>query len=96
MKYIVYCVRDIAVNAYDRPFCVTHEGQALRGFRDAINDPKSNLGVHPEDYELYQLGTFDDGAGLFEVGVPKQVSSGKAVLYTRPLQGMPADGVESK
>lgn len=80
MKLFVFAVRDLAINAYDRPFFVSHLGMAERGFSDAINDPSSNLYKHPEDYELYQLGTFDDGAGVFEVGIPTQVCTGKSVV----------------
>lgn len=83
MKYVVIATRDIATNCFDRPFVVPHKGHAVRGFTDAINDPSSNIGKHPEDYELYELGTFDDGTGLFETGVPVQIVSGKAVYVPK-------------
>lgn len=95
MKYHVFAVRDIAINAFDRPFVVTHLGMAERGFADAINDPKSNLYAHPEDYELYQLGTFDDGSGLFEVGQPTQICSGKAVRRADNVPPVPAASVHA-
>jgi len=89
MKLHVFAIRDIAINAFDRPFCVTHLGQAERAFRDACTDPQSNLAKHPEDYELYQLGTFDDGTGVFEVGQPVQISTGKAVVHARSMSSVP-------
>lgn len=43
-------------------FCLTR-GQAIRGFADACNDPKTELYAHPADYELFELGEFDQETG---------------------------------
>lgn len=96
MKHFVFAIRDIAINAFDRPWTCTHELQGLKAFREAVNDPNSRLSRAPEDYELYKLGTFDDGSGLFEVGVPEQVATGKSVFEARPVQRqMPLGGPEA-
>lgn len=61
----IYAVYDIKAQAYSNPFFLPHNGQALRGFSDHVQDEKSAVAKHPEDYKLYQLGTFDDVSGLF-------------------------------
>lgn len=39
---------------------------ARRSFGDAVNDPQTGVSRHPEDYQLYQVGVFDDNAGTFD------------------------------
>ena len=63
-KHIIVAVRDRQLNAYMRPFTAQTRGQAIRSFRDEVNRQGSELNTHPEDYELYQLGTFDEETGV--------------------------------
>lgn len=82
MKYKVVAIRDRAVDGFMRPWFVTHIGAAARTFADEINRqaPDNALCQHPEDYDLYELGDYDDATGLFQTGVPRQVSVGKDVV----------------
>lgn len=66
MKLIVCSVRDSAVDAFMRPFCVNTIGQAVRGFSDEAMNKESEIHKHARDYELFQLGTFDEESGKFE------------------------------
>ena len=63
-KHIIVAVRDRQLNAYMRPFTAQTRGQAIRSFRDEVNRQGSEHNTHPEDYELYQLGTFDEETGV--------------------------------
>lgn len=67
MIHYVFSVRDSASEAFAPPFCQAAVGQAVRSFSDAVNteDKGNALSTHPEDFILYQLGTFDDSTGLF-------------------------------
>lgn len=78
MKYYVLTVRDNVANCYGAPMFVTHVGSAVREFGDACqNKPEGNaLGKHPEHYELYQLGMWDDSEANFELEKPKQLAVG--------------------
>ena len=71
----VVSVFDRAIQAFGRPVFVPAVGAALRSFGDEINRADSEMHAHPDDFELYHLGQFDDTTGLF-VGVP----SGPALL----------------
>lgn len=64
----VIAVRDTRVEAYMQPNTMRHKGQAIRGFQDEANraDPQNMIYQHPEDFELWQLGTFDDETGQFQ------------------------------
>lgn len=79
MIYIVVCVRDRAAVVYGQPFVVAARGQAIRSFSDEINSGKTDsaLASHPEDFDLFELGTYNDEGGLFDTGVPKQIAVGK-------------------
>lgn len=66
MKLQVYSVYDKAVNGFLPPFYVRSKGEAIRSFTDAANDAAHQFHKHAMDYVLMYLGTFDDGAGVFE------------------------------
>ena len=55
MKKIIVAVRDVKLEAFMSPFTVETKALALRVFGDAVNDGKSPVSQHPEDFDLYQL-----------------------------------------
>ena len=60
---IVLSVFDKATGAYMRPWYAQTEGQALRLFIDELRSGNSPIKDHPEDYSLFQIGTFEDSTG---------------------------------
>lgn len=56
----VIVVKDIKLGLYETPFVVRHAGEAIREWDDVRKDPKTKFGKHPEDYELYQVATFNE------------------------------------
>lgn len=62
----MYSVRDKAVEAFLRPLFMRSKGEALRSFLDAVKS-NDDFRAHPEDFDFYFLGEFDDGAGLFKI-----------------------------
>lgn len=66
-KSVVVAVFDSAVQAYGRPIFVPAIGVALRSFQDEVNrkDSENPVAAHPSDYELFNLGVFDDATGVF-------------------------------
>ncbi|QXP08645.1 MAG: nonstructural protein [Arizlama microvirus] len=67
MKLIVIATYDLATETYGRPFFVHHAGAAIRSFMDEIKNPESEIGKHSADYELFELGSYDDSTGQFSV-----------------------------
>jgi hypothetical protein len=79
----VVSVRDSATEGFGRPVFVQAVGQALRSFGDEINRVAgdNDLNKHPEHFDLYHLGTFDDELGLVApLEFPKLLASGKDLV----------------
>lgn len=50
--------------SYLTPFFVTRGELGIRSFSSAVNGaPGSAIADHPEDFALYQLGTYNDDSG---------------------------------
>lgn len=80
MKYYVVCVRDRAADVFGAPNFVVSIGGAIRSFSDEINregDANNMFNKHPDDFDLYKLGLFDDQTATFECGSPEQIAVGK-------------------
>lgn len=80
MKMIVCSIKDRAADAYGRPFYVPAVGVAIRSFQDEVNraSDESQIYQHPDDFDLFELGAFDDSTGTFELyEVPKLLMLGK-------------------
>lgn len=86
-QLLVVAVRDRALDAFMRPFYMPTKGMAIRSFADEVNrqDEQNPLNKHPEDYDLYELGYFDEERGTFiqEEGVPRQIAIGKDQLINK-------------
>lgn len=68
MKVVVCSIYDKKVGAFMLPFLVARSAsEARRTFADAVVEPKSQFGMHPEDYALMEIGRFDDQDGSFEM-----------------------------
>jgi len=63
MELLIFAVYDDKAGAYSRPFFMATRGLALRAFADSVNDLSHPIGQHPEDYYLFQAGTFDNASG---------------------------------
>lgn len=83
MKMVVLSVFDRAAEGYGRPIFAASRGLALRSFQDEVNrvDPANEMNKHPQDFVLYEFGTFDDSDGRFELfQEPRIVVHGQEVL----------------
>lgn len=82
MILYVISVKDRAADAYGRPAYVPSLGVGIRSFTDEVNrgDRENQMYNHPDDFDLYDLGTFDDSTGLFSLhDIPKVICLGKQV-----------------
>ena len=76
----LYSIRDAKAEAYGNPFTQKTKGEALRSFMTAVNDPKTTLHQYPEDFDLYQIGTWNDQNGKIDhLETPKHLA--KAIEY---------------
>jgi len=65
MKLLI-SLYDRATEAYAPIMTVHTKAEAIRSFREAVNDPNTPINKNPTDYELYVVGTFDDEHGKIE------------------------------
>ena len=76
----VVAVFDRGISSYGRPFAVPHVGQAVREFTDLCQDRENPIGKHPQDYQLYELGIYDDSSGRFDnLNEPRLLISGSDI-----------------
>jgi hypothetical protein len=65
-----FAVYDTKAQCYAPPFFMASVGSAVRAFGDLANDRQSTINKHPEDYILYEIGTFDDNKGQLVAKLP--------------------------
>ena len=63
IKY--FSVRDKKAEAFLSPFTARTDGEAIRSFQDALQDPKSPFFKYPDDFTLYYVADWNDGIGSF-------------------------------
>lgn len=75
-------IKDVKVGAFQQPACVAAVGAAERAFSDAVSNPNKDTDIsrHPEDFELYILGEFNDENGAINAyTTPTFLMGGKNV-----------------
>lgn len=75
---IAVAVLDQKVGAFSPPMFVRSRGEGIRSFLDACGDPKTSLHSHPEDYQLFVLGSFEDSTGALVPQTPELLVAGEA------------------
>lgn len=76
MVYQIVAVRDLALAAFLRPFFVPAIGVAVRQFGDEVKAVDSPMKAHPEDYELWHFGAFDDSGQFGLLPQPERLARG--------------------
>jgi hypothetical protein len=84
MHLFVVCVKDRAAEVFNRPFFVPHRNVAIRDFTDEVNRVAADnqLNKHPDDFDLYLLGEFNDNTGEFSISNPQVLVRAKDVLQS--------------
>ncbi len=66
MRQQIYSIKDLKVGTYSSPFFATHDQVAIRNASDVVNDEKTTLNKWPADFELWNLGIFDDSGKFID------------------------------
>lgn len=88
MKLVMVCIWDVKAENFSQPWFVTTSASAVRSFTDLINNPEKSqtMHSHPEDFQLFEMGTFDDNTGKFDTYSPaKHLVTGSSVAKEKPL-----------
>lgn len=67
MKMVIMSVFDVAAGAFARPWFVASRALGVRMFSDEVQRKAEDNPMyrHPGDYQLFEMGEFDDNSGLF-------------------------------
>jgi len=69
-------VKDLALGGFLNPFFVPSVGIAVRHFGDECVKADSPMCAHPEDFELWHLGDFDESGAFNIFAQPVRLSRG--------------------
>lgn len=80
MKYKVFTVHDSKAEAYLKPFLMRTKGEAIRAMQELANDQKHDFAKYSEDYTLFEIGTYDDETGTYEM-LKSKLSLGNGIEF---------------
>ena len=63
MELKVFSIHDKATQAFNQPFFMLTNSEAIRAFQNMARDPDSQISKNPLDFHLYRLGTYDNTTG---------------------------------
>jgi len=63
MRLQLCALKDLALDAFQRPFYAQTINHAKRMFIDHMHNKDSEASRHPADFALYHLGIWDDHTG---------------------------------
>ena len=70
MIYGVYAIYDSAAHVFTAPTIDISDASAVRSFQQAIANSASVMNFKPDDFSLYQVGTFDVETGELDPFTP--------------------------
>jgi len=82
MLHKIFTVFDSKTEAFLQPFFMPAKGAAIRAFTDLANDKNHNFGKYPEDFILFERGSYDDSTAKFELN-KAPVSLGIAIEFIK-------------
>lgn len=82
MNLLVFSFLDIKTGIFTTPFFMAHRGQAIRATMDLVQDTTTTIGRHPADYQLCEIGQFDDQSGQLQPQAPLPLGTAASYLPT--------------
>lgn len=85
MKMKIYVVYDSKSESYGNPMILRTRGEAVRMFTEECNRPDSMVCKYPEDFVLFEIGTYNEkNDGLLQAYMSKK-SIGSGVDFKKPV-----------
>lgn len=82
--FFLFCVFDAKLASFNVPFVQKTEAGAVRAFSDLVQDKRSAVSMHPEDYTLFCVGSFDSSTGVLTPCQPRALTTASALLVIDP------------
>lgn len=81
----IFTVYDSKAAAYLLPFYSENQQTAIRSFEGAVNDPDHQFNKFPQDFNLFELGSWNQSTAKFKLH-KAPVHLGLAIEYkTNPI-----------
>jgi len=80
MNVNIYAVYDTKAEAFGAPFTLQADGIAVRSFIQACENPESEFNRYPNDFTLYQIGTYDDSNAFIATNKPEELITAAQAL----------------
>ena len=81
----LYAIRDTKAEAFNTPIAQLTHAEAERTFNRLMSDSQTMMGLFPEDFDLYYLGTYDTTDGkLKPLSAPEHIISGALIKKNAP------------
>lgn len=81
MIYGCYVIFDQKALTYSQPMFAVSDGSMIRSFADRVNEGGNEFSRHPEDYDLFRIGEYDDVVGVITMLKTGALPLGKATQY---------------
>jgi hypothetical protein len=79
----MYSVYDKKALLFGQPNFMLNDQLALRSFSDGVRDTTNAIGKHPDDYALYELGSYNEVNGSIETVTPPLLIA-EAIQFKAP------------
>jgi hypothetical protein len=83
--HYVFSIRDRKSSLHGPLFIARSIPDGIRGFSDAVSDPKSQWAKYPADYELVHVASIDEITGVVVTGDNMPATLGLALDYIREV-----------
>lgn len=83
-KLCIFSVKDVKAELFSNLSVSLNRGTMMRSLSDVLRDGSHPYGKHPEDYVLYELGSYDDSNGVI---TPLEVPTSVCLLSDLILKG---------
>lgn len=72
----MYAVRDSKAESWSFPFQSDNNATAIRDFSTLVKDGRTLVGQHPEDFDLFFVGSFGLSDGCVKAETPQHLANG--------------------
>lgn len=73
MISVMFSIYDQKAKMFNRPYFQMNRDIAIRNATALVRDPNMDMSKFPQDFILYELGSFDDNSGKFDLHVVPEV-----------------------
>lgn len=85
MQLLIFAVKDRATDSFAQPMFLQTRNQAIRLFIDEVNRPAQDnpLNKHPDDYDIYEIGSYDQETAIITPRTAEIVMRGKDAIQIK-------------